>query len=122
MMDYDGEDRRKDSTEFKVSLIRRLDQIGFDCKLLQKELAGLTERVEHANLNTKAFKTLIDEDMQEVKIAIQGNESKGIEGMAAKVTRFAKVLSDHVNQDFWAYGIMISILLSTLGWTMFRVH
>jgi len=122
-MNYNGEERRKENKDFNFDIIRKLDSIEANGKALEKEIFHLNERIEHNNTNTKAFKLIIDDDIQQLKIAIQGNESKGIVGLAQKVGTFSKELSEHVVQDKWAYGVMTSLMLGTFGvvsWAVFH--
>lgn len=120
---WDGKERRKDmpdsTVEFRIQLMKELTEIKSAGVILQDRMTHLSERVEHANNNTKAFKVLIDEDIQDLQIAIQGDETKGIVGLSAKVGKTFSALTEHITQDRWAYGIMISIMLAILGWTVF---
>lgn len=119
-MSYDGEDRRHSGDGFKSDILVKLAKIEGSVELIKTEVTNLAARVEHSNANTKAFKLLIDDDIQNVRIAIQGDESKGIIGLASRIKTLIENLTDHINQDRIAYGIMISILLSVLGWTVYK--
>jgi len=116
----DGVDRRRSDDEFKINLLRKLDAIEYEGKAMKTELLNLSKSVEHSNANTKAFKVLIDEDIQNLRVAIQGDEGKGIVGLASRFSTLIHELSEHIIQDRWAYGIMITLLITTLGWTVFH--
>lgn len=115
-MDWDGVNRRKpdyDESDFKLQLIRKLDQV-------DNKIEHLTERVDHANNNNKQRFVFMDEEIADLKTSIQGDEAKGVVGMSSKITSFSSSLTTHITQDRWAYGIMITVLLAMLGWTVFH--
>lgn len=106
--------------EFRTRLLLDIASIKSSVDIMNVEMRSLKERVEHANLNNKAFKNIIDADIQDLRVSIQGNESKGIKGIASRISSFSSELTDHILQDRWAYGVMIAILTTTLGWTVFH--
>lgn len=90
MPNWEGNERRKDSLDFRSEIIHRFDIIDFKAEALNKKVDVLSEDIKHANANTKAFKVLIDEDIQELKVSIQGNKSKGIQGISTEMQLLVK--------------------------------
>lgn len=120
-MSWDGPERRKDNNiEFKHELLRRLEMIDYQNKALNEKIEVMASRIEHANNNTKQLKVFIDQDLSDLQVAIQGDEASGIIGIASKLKTITSEFADHLIQDRWAYGVMITILVSMLGVTLFK--
>jgi hypothetical protein len=116
----ENHDRRRSDDEFKITLIRKLDAIEAGAQAMKVQIEDLSKRIEHANSNTKAFKTMLDEDVQKLTVAIQGDESENVIGMAATLKTLSKECFNHFKSDNWGFGIMISLMVTILGWTIFH--
>lgn len=121
-MSYEGPERRVSEADFKLQIIRKLDAIEADGRARGVQIDELSKRVEHSNANTKAFKVVIDEDIQSLRTSIQGDESKGVVGMASRIKTLVDEFAKHCTADAWGFGIMISLMVTVLGWTVFHAH
>lgn len=114
-LDYPGEERRKETINFKIDIIRKLDENNFELKSMATELKHLSERIEHTNANTKVFKNEILVDVVALKKSIQGDEANGIVGISARLQLLCEQVSNHIVHDNWAYGIFMGLLLLIVG-------
>lgn len=119
--EYPGVERRKANIELMNDILRRLDRIDDTAKYNGEKIDALATRVEHANNNAKQFKILLDEEVQNIRVALQGDETKNVTGLSPRVKEviqqlqsLMKEFQSHVNQDQWFAGIMITLLVSNL--------
>lgn len=118
--DWPHKERRQDNIEFRIELMRKIDSIERENKYINESIKHLSERVEHTNTNNKQFKALLDEDINDIRTAIQGDDVRNIEGLSPKLSKIAEEFHSHVMQDRWCFGIVITVILSILGWTIFH--
>jgi len=120
MSGEDSMERRKDEVDFKLTIIRKLDAIESDGKFMKKDLSELAKRIEDYSLSSKTFRAVMDEDIHTLRVAIQGDESRGISGIASTLKNLSNQFLTHVRADTWGFSIMISLMVTILGWTVFN--
>lgn len=113
-------ERRQDNLMIISDILLKLKEIELTSKFTNEKIDHLAERVEHTNNNTKAFKNLLEEDITDLRSAIQGDETHNVIGLSARLKTFTDEFSNHTKVDAWSFGIMITVLLAILGWTIFK--
>ena len=119
MQEWPDVERRKHNIELMGDILRRLDAIDLKSQFTNEKIDKLSERIEHTNNNTKAFKVLLEEDINDIRVSIQGDEARNVPGLSSKIKTLIDELSVHILQDRLSQGVMITILLAVLGWTVF---
>lgn len=53
---------------------------------------------------------------------IYGNGHPGLTSKIKDIQKISEDLNKHSNNDLWGFGIMITLLISILGWSVFHIH
>ncbi len=113
-MSWDGKERRHFNVEDRLGQIKEeLQQIALDLRSLTEQYKNL-----HTDKNNKHQQIL--DVLQRHTETIYGNGHAGLTTRVSNIESLPKKMEDHSRNDIWGFGIMISLLVTTLGWTIFH--
>lgn len=112
MSNWDGVDRRK-SDRYYGEILSKLHDIEIKLELN-------VQKTDSNHKITREFQAEVIKSNEKVNQAIWGNGKPGIVSKIETVESLEKDLYDHAKNDFWFRGVMITVLLAILGWTIFK--
>ena len=113
MANWDGKERRSVNSEPLDRIMSRLGDI-------EIQIATLSEKFDN---NHKAFRSFEEETKKisyTMRETIYGNGKPGLTTDISNLKALPKILNEHVQADKWGFGIMITLLITILGWTVFH--
>lgn|SRR3990167_8327153 len=109
-MPWDNIERHKEVIIMK----EQLDSIALG---LQK----VSIQLDNYHTNSKTYRESMEEEMARIKLTLYGNGQPGLTTRVNNVEGINKTLENHIKSDFRWMLFISSLLVTILGWTIFKV-
>jgi len=112
--EWDGTTERREENRMAMDIInKRLSTI-------EIAIEGIVVSLKNYHDNGRTYREDMQKDIQKHEETIYGNGRAGLTSLKTDISTMIDDIKSHLISDRWIHGSILMILMTILGWTIFK--